>query len=244
MVTDGLGISTEPATRTSCEDIVGGEYIDDVKQLYKYAIGDDGMTAEEVEQQRASIKSTTRPTSQRGPPTNFGSAAHGKLKADQWRTVIEWDVPVFLAQAWSFSDTEVLLDERKRRRQLLLASTMLLATAIRWGTSDVTSQTHAENYTQYMMAYLEILLHLYPAFKLRPNHHAALHIGFFLPEFGPMRGWWMYPFERVIGILQKTNTNFKIGEQTYTSICAINSLFNRPNGKDNAPILLRSWQFA
>ena len=201
---------TEPIT--SCEDIIGAEYTDEIEQTYKHTVGDDGVTAEELQQLRAALRKTTRPTWQRGPPMNFGSAAHGKLKADQWRSAIEFDVPVFLAECWSFSDAEVLLDERKRRRRQLLASTMHLATAIRWGTSDVTSQAHADKYTQHMKAYLETLLHLYPSFKLRPNHHAALHIGFFLREFGPMRGWWMYPFERIIGILQKTNTNFKIGE--------------------------------
>jgi hypothetical protein len=30
--------------------------------------------------------------------------------------------------------------------------------------------------------------------------------------FGPMHGWWMFVFERVIGMLQKTNTNDKLGE--------------------------------
>lgn len=125
---------------------------------------------------------------------------------------MEFDVPVSLAQIWSYSDAEALIDEKKRRRRQVLASTILLATALRWGTSDVTSQIHSETFTQYTMTYLQILLHLYPSFKLRPNHHAALHIGFFLREFGPMRGWWMFPFERIIGILQKTNTNYKLGK--------------------------------
>ncbi|KZP07469.1 hypothetical protein FIBSPDRAFT_762881, partial [Athelia psychrophila] len=195
----------------SCEEIIGCEYIDEVESLYKWNIGDDGVTGEEIKQLHAALRSTIRPTWQRGPPLNFGCAAHGKLKADQWRSAIEFDVPAFLAQLWSYSDAEVRIDEKKRWRRQVLASTMLLATAIRWGTSDIASQSHAHNYTQYMMAYLEILLHLYPSFKLRPNHHAALHIGFFLREYGPMRGWWMYPFERIIGILQKTNTNSKLG---------------------------------
>ncbi|KZP26233.1 hypothetical protein FIBSPDRAFT_949702 [Athelia psychrophila] len=208
--TDELSNSTETATLTSYEEIIGSEYIDEVEQLYKHTIGDDGITAEELEHLRVALRSTTRPTWQRGPPMNFGSAAH-----------------VLLAQLWSFSDAEVLIDERKRRRRLVLASTMLLATAIWWGTSDVASQAHAENYTQHMKAYLDILLHLYPAFKLKPNHHAALHIGFFLREFGPMRGWWMYPFERIIGILQKTNTNSKLGQMEKTmlqSFCAAANL--------------------
>lgn len=223
-----------------CDEIMGSDYIDEVEQLHKYNVGDDGVTAEELEHLRAALKSTTRPTWQRGPPVNFGSASHGKLKADQWRTAIEFDVPIFLAQVWSYSDAEVLIDEKKRRRRQVLASTMFLATSIRWGTSNVTSQAHQQSYTQHMMAYLEIMLHLYPSFRLRPNHHAALHIGFFLGEFGPMRGWWMYPFERIIGILQKTNTNSKLGKQKSVLIRMKYLQFSRSNGKNHAGVFLRS----
>lgn len=182
--------------------------------MYKHSVGDDGFTKEELAELHAVLKGTFRPTWQRGPPLNLGCHAHGKLKAAQWRAVIEYDVPMFLRQRWSYSDAEVAVDERKRRRRMLLVSTMFLAMSARWGTSDVTSQMHSEGYTAQMKAYLESVLELYPAFSLRPNHHAALHIGPFLLRFGPMRGWWMYPFERIIGILQKTNTNFKLGKRS------------------------------
>ena len=35
---------------------------------------------------------TIRPNWQAHLPTNFGSPEHGKLKADQWRTAIEFDI--------------------------------------------------------------------------------------------------------------------------------------------------------
>ena len=197
----------------SLEGMLGSEYIDEVEAFDKYSIGDDGLTQEELQALHAALRATQRPSWQRGPPLNLGCASHGKLKADQWRAAIEFDVPIFLAQTWNYTEDEVRSDERKQRKRQLLACTMLLAAAIRWGTSDITSQTHAYNYTRYMMAYLQALLMLYPSFKLRPNHHGALHIGPFLLQFGPMRGWWMYPFERIIGILQKTNTNYKLGKR-------------------------------
>lgn len=207
-------------THDSCNAIIGSEIVDELEGIHrcnrgskfdKHCIGDDGFTREELNLLHATLKNTFRPTWQRGPPLNFGCSAHGKLKADQWRSVIEFDVPMFLAQFWSYSDTEVLEDLQKRRRQKLQDSTMLLSTAVQWGTSDVTSQDHATEYTRHMIAYLQCILDLYPSFKLRPNHHAALHIGPFLLRFGPMRGWWMFPFERIIGILEKTNTNYKLG---------------------------------
>ena len=65
-----------------------------------------------------------------------------------------------------------------------------------------------------MRAYLESLRDLFPEMKLRPNHHIALYLGEFLLRFGPVHGWWMFPFERLIGLLQKVNTNKKIGKST------------------------------
>ncbi|EJD50259.1 hypothetical protein AURDEDRAFT_58701 [Auricularia subglabra TFB-10046 SS5] len=48
-------------------------------------------------------------------------------------------------------------------------------------------------------------------FRLKPNHHAALHLADFLSEFGPIRGWWAFPIERSIGILQRIRTNNLMG---------------------------------
>ena len=89
---------------------------------------------------------------------------------------------------------------------------MLLAMAILWASSDRTSIVHYIKYMSYMRAYLAILLELFPDRDLLPNHHAALHVGFFLLYFGPTRGWWMFPYERLIGRLQKFNHNGKLRE--------------------------------
>ncbi|KIJ41639.1 hypothetical protein M422DRAFT_255257 [Sphaerobolus stellatus SS14] len=40
----------------------------------------------------------------------------------------------------------------------------------------------------------------------------ALHIEECLMRFGPIRGWWAFPIERLIGAFQHTNTNWKFGE--------------------------------
>ena len=40
----------------------------------------------------------------------------------------------------------------------------------------------------------------------------ALLVADYLRLYGPVRGWWMFPFERVIGDLQRTNTNSQQGE--------------------------------
>ncbi|KAJ7602580.1 hypothetical protein FB45DRAFT_758086 [Roridomyces roridus] len=45
----------------------------------------------------------------------------------------------------------------------------------------------------------------------RPNIHVAFHIYDFLLLFGPVISWWCFPFERVIGYLQKIHTTNRVG---------------------------------
>ncbi|KIJ09586.1 hypothetical protein PAXINDRAFT_22496, partial [Paxillus involutus ATCC 200175] len=143
------------------------------------------------------LRSITRPTWHRGPPTNLGEAEHGKLKAEQWRSSIEFDLPVILYWLWGCGTASGEPDEGKQvRRKALAHSTLLLAI----------------QYMKYMKAYLTCLQDTFPGLSWRLNHHASLHMNEFLLRYGPMHGWWMFPFERIIGTLQKTNTNHKIGK--------------------------------
>jgi len=54
------------------------------------------ITKEMLVQIREDIGSTRQPDWQGHLPVNFGSPEHGKLKADQWRMALEFDIPVFL----------------------------------------------------------------------------------------------------------------------------------------------------
>lgn len=163
----------------------------------------------ELLQIQQDISATTRPRWQSGPPPKFGTPGAGKLKADQLRSCIEFDIPVSLMKLW----LDALLEgnDGNGRQRKLLDSTMLLAIAVRWATSHRTSVKHAYEYTKNMRAYLASLRDLFPDRDLGTNHHNALFIGEMLLRFGPVHGWWMFPFERVIGLLQQVNTNDKIG---------------------------------
>jgi hypothetical protein len=173
------------------------------------AYKDAHLSKDELSQLQKQIPDTTRPSWHVAPPSNLGESKHGKLKADQWRSCIEFDIPVSLAQMWSSNDERTT----GPTREVILRSTFLLATAIRWATSHKTSEKHAANYTRNMHAYLQTLLDMFPHRQLRPNHHAALHIGPQLLQFGPMHGWWTFPFERIVGLLQNYNTNDKLGKR-------------------------------
>ncbi len=170
-----------------------------------------GLTKKEMNRIRQDISETTRPVWNSGPPANLGERGHSKLKADQWRSALEFDIPVSLV--WLYSQAARRPHAgRAAHLQKLAQSSMLLAIAIRLATSHHTSRQRADAYTQTMHAYLQTLLELSPAGRLLPNHHNALHIAKYLILFGPMHGWWMFPFERLIGILQQLNTNSKLGQ--------------------------------
>ena len=202
-------------SRAVVETIVGDEYVEECQtsEVVTDTVFTDTVTTNELKQIREAIKSIVRPQYRRGPPANLGDPKHGKLKAAQWKVAIEFDLPVAIAQHWS---REVCIDQYDNNtvehRDKCLKSIMFLATAIRWGTSYRTSAEHAQKCRENMQAYLQSLIDLYPDMELRPSHHASLHIPELLIQFGPVQGWWMFPFERVIGQLQKIKTNNKFGE--------------------------------
>lgn len=172
------------------------------------------LSKDELEQIQQDISNTIRPRWQSGPPKQLGTKGCGKLKADQWRSSIEFDIPVSLVKLWSEmkSTGESGIDDKIiDRNGKTLDSTMLLHAALHWATSYRTSGKHAAEYMKYMRAYLASLRDLFPNTDLRTCHHNALFIGEMLVRFGPIHGWWMFPFERIIGLLQQININYKMG---------------------------------
>ncbi|KAF8963382.1 hypothetical protein BDZ97DRAFT_1661691, partial [Flammula alnicola] len=132
-----------------------------------------------------------------------------KLKSDQWRAVGSLYLPVTLIRLWSNKDGD---DNLTQKRHDLLHLTMVLLSAICIVASRVTSDNHAEKFLEYMTEYRQELRRLFPDYKCHPNHHMAMHIGQFLKLYGPVHGWWTFPFERVIGMLQRIATNYKPGK--------------------------------
>ncbi|KIM72552.1 hypothetical protein PILCRDRAFT_81778 [Piloderma croceum F 1598] len=62
-----------------------------------------------------------------------------------------------------------------------------------------------------MTRYIHDFLDIYVDIKPRPNIHMAMHIPHFLRLFGPVRSWWCFPFERLIGQIQRLLSNHKFG---------------------------------
>ncbi|KAI9064521.1 hypothetical protein FKP32DRAFT_1611124 [Trametes sanguinea] len=164
----------------------------------------DLFDAKILQEVRHDITSTILPSWMEKPPRNFGSAAHGKLKADQWRTIGTVNLVITLVRIWGSSGAS---DEERE----VLENFIHLVCAVDLASRRSMSAERAASYDRHMEAYLQGLRRLYKH-QLVPNHHLSLHLRPLLEAFGPVHGWWAFPFERYNGILQRLNTNSKPAE--------------------------------
>lgn len=138
-------------------------------------------------------------------PKNFGDQAAGTIKADEWRSLITVYIPIALISLWGTGDS-------KSNFQPMLDHTMDLVSAVYIACSRTSSVERAKAYRSYIANYVGNLKRIHPNFSLRPNHHASFHIYDYLLLFGPVNSWWTFPFERLIGTLQRLPSNHKAGE--------------------------------
>ncbi|KAG2049760.1 hypothetical protein BDR06DRAFT_1067718 [Suillus hirtellus] len=113
--------------------------------------GSEVLSDNEINSIQERLGSVQRPSWNRGLPKNVGDAEHGKLKAEQWKSSIEFDLPVALMQLWGSEDT-----------------------------ADDANDDHKSQWQEYIKAYLECIKVIFPHHSWHPNHHAALHIHEFL----------------------------------------------------------------
>lgn len=161
------------------------------------------LSKEVLQEVWADMANTTLPSWIQMPPKNVGSSSAGRLKADQWRTFSTVNLVITLIRLWSGTDMQPMLD-----------NFLALVSAVRWATLRSTSNNHISVVQEQMIHYLTTTVQLFGARVLTINHHMSLHIVDFLRLFGPVHGWWSFPFERYNGILAGTNSNFKAGESS------------------------------
>ncbi|KAI9068777.1 hypothetical protein FKP32DRAFT_1560994 [Trametes sanguinea] len=199
---DGTTISIPPPRSTPTTHFC----LDDEEERLKYSV----FTEDVLKQVREDITSIQLPTWMEKPPSNFGSAAHGKLKADAWRTVCSVHLIITLVRLWGSSTSTPA-------ERAVLENFVQLIVAVDVATRRAMSDSRAALYDECMESYLGGLLALFKH-PLVPNHHLSLHLRQCLELFGPVHGWWAYPFERYNGLLQRMNTNYHTAEMPKTFI--------------------------
>jgi hypothetical protein len=157
------------------------------------------------------IRDTATPSWLRSVPSNFGDAAAGTLKADEWRTMFTVYLPIALVSLWGEGTSHSSIQVSQKLRETL-DHTMALVSATSLACLRTMTRSRAAAYRFYMVQWVRGLAQLYPHVRQRTNSHMALHIYDFLLLFGPVRSWWTFPFERFIGQLQRIHHNHKFGE--------------------------------
>ncbi len=158
------------------------------------------FTKAEIQEIRKDISSMITPSWLTPVPKDLGEAAHGKLKADQWRVLGATYFPSTLICLWTAGGRT---DDLSQWRNEILKVTMSLLLAVIVASSRVSSKANADRYLGLVIGYMDGVHRLFPKYNFHPNHHMAVHIHEFLRFYGPVHSWWTFPFERVIGMLQQ-----------------------------------------
>lgn len=156
------------------------------------------------------IRNTDTPSWIESVPRNFGDPAAGSLKADEWRTMTTIYLPIALISMWGEGTTHATPERASFLRQVL-DHTMDLVCAVYLAGMRTSTEARTSAYLYYIKSWLSKLQTLHPESTLRTNAHMAIHVADFLRLFGPIRSWWCFPFERLVGQLQRLPTNSKFG---------------------------------
>jgi len=159
------------------------------------------------------IQATITPSWVNSVPNQFGESSAGTIKADEWRILSTLYLPIALITFWNDNESSSL-QERDLSFLSVLDHSMALFQAVGLLCRYTMTPDRASAYRSLMRTWIQDLHIVHPktrGHEKRVNVHAALHIYDFLNLFGPVMGWWCFPFERMIGGLQKINTNDKIG---------------------------------
>lgn len=157
---------------------------------------------------RQVIQGTILPTWATSPRPKFGSADAGTPKADDWRSIISIHLPITLISLYGLGSS--LKDDPAFHE--ILDHTMQLVCAVLVACKRITTPRRISKYRSYMQSYISRLTTIYPGLEYQSIHHLAFHIYDSLKLFGPVHSWWCFPFERLIGLLQRLPQNHKSGK--------------------------------
>ena len=189
-------------------------------------------TPKVISQIQQVIRETEVPSWLNSVPRNYGDTGAGVYKADEWRNLSTIFLPIALIFLWGkgASHPSPVIAARLRR---ILDHTMLLVSAVSLACMRTMTPSRSAAYLEYMTRYIHDFLDIYVDIKPRPNMHMAMHIPHFLRLFGPVRSWWCFPFERLIGQIQRLLSNHKFGILILSMSVVSNFLMYLIQGKWN-----------
>lgn len=137
-------------------------------------------------------------------------------KADEWRHLLHI-TPVPLWLCWREEDDSILdlappmppnarnTPKHSRKLRSIYDALLLLCASVHILSAKEISVSEARIGQELMAQYSIIALRL--GFKLTVNNHLVMHIADMIRLFGPVQNWWLFPFERFNGVLERVNHN-------------------------------------
>ncbi|KAJ3892060.1 hypothetical protein GG344DRAFT_46074, partial [Lentinula edodes] len=168
-----------------------------------------------------SIRETVVPSWITRPPSDMGLQQAGTLKADHWR------------------GSPSAVDNAAEMTPVLETSMHLTCASILMTRNSLSPKTR-DQFRSSLRDHILGLKQIFPGFML-PTHHLAFHIYDFMDGFSTVRNWWGFPFERLIGKVQRMPTNHKIGQLEYTLLKVFfkGALFRRWLMRPDCPDILK-----
>ncbi|CAG8715931.1 13242_t:CDS:2, partial [Acaulospora colombiana] len=132
--------------------------------------------------------------------SQVGEISNGKLKADEWRSLFTVYLPLSMTRLWASS----------KHHRLHLKSLLILSIIVNITCSTTISGALIKCFNDAIRLYLRIIS-VEDGCSLVIKHHLSLHLTTFMEAFGPCRTYWAFPYERLIGKLQRTLYSPSIG---------------------------------
>lgn len=158
------------------------------------------------------IKNAITPAWITNPPADTGLPQAGTLKADHWRTLFTIHIPLALLSLWK--ENSPIASSNAFHMSSVLSTSMHLTCAAIMMTKNTLTPQRRDSFRHSLRQHIIGLKENFPGFLL-PSHHLAQHISIFMDSMGPVRNFWCFPFENLIGKLQRTPTNHKVGASTW-----------------------------
>jgi hypothetical protein len=176
--------------------------------------------SEDVLNHIRSVLSTMKTPAWFGSVTKeFGDPVAGTIKANEWKLLASLFLPVAFVTLWGDNDDaspDAYLFKRILKHTMALFQAVIIACKWRM------TRQRADAFRTLLKEWVDGLQDLFPHVKShspRTNMHVSFHLYDFFYLFGPMVSWWTFPFERLIGVLERVPTNDHIGGKNPFIIC-------------------------
>lgn len=144
------------------------------------------------------------------PPVRYTEIGVGTIKAAEEKNAYRWDIPVALISLWGDGAQDQSQDDETTEFYTGVLDMVLSAVQAYLILGSFTqSEKRAQSYRSHLKDWVIGIRRWFPEVQPKPSWHLAFHIYDFILLFGPLMSWWLFPFERLIGHLQKIPQNHR-----------------------------------